>query len=369
MLSVCDTVQLTDRAGEQHYVLHLVYLYDSEHVVATLSTGGFKSLALGNGSLRAVGRSTGRHEGLITDAQAVLGSPTLIQTSSTDGFVRTWDMRTHASVESYTKGLGKAVCSCTSNLNLVAAGIGEQLVLWDRRTRKIIASFEDTHAQDIIQIKFNPSFQNAIISGSEDGSLAVFDVSQVIDEEDSFVGALSINTSVSKIGFYGNEMSSLWCTSGTESVHWWDWKQSCDPESMGGAGVTAEALEPRQNLFVGSHPSDYLISCHYSDMEDSMFTLVGDIHGSAAVYTSFNPQGTTQVAFSSQPLHLLTGGHKDIVRAVIPCTDSMQFRKDTERCPILLSGGEDGRICLWAPGISGWSEAQAHHRQNRASPY
>jgi hypothetical protein len=51
MLSVCDTVQLTDRAGEQHYVLHLVYLSDLGNVVATLSTGGFKSL-----SLECVGR-------------------------------------------------------------------------------------------------------------------------------------------------------------------------------------------------------------------------------------------------------------------------------------------------------------------------
>jgi WD40 repeat protein len=251
----------------------------------------------------------------------------------------------------------------------VAAGVGEQLVLWDRRTRKIISSFEDTHAQDIIQMKFNPSFPNALISGSEDGSLAVFDVSQVIDEEDSFVGAVSINTSISKIGFYGNDKSSLWCTSGTESVHWWDWKQSCNPESIGGAGVTAEALEPRQRLLVGSRPSDYLISCHYSNIEDSLFTLVGDIHGSVAVYTSFNPQGTSQVAFSSQPLHLLTGGHKDIVRAVVPCTDSMQFQNDIERSPILLSGGEDGRICLWGPLQCEWSETQEHHRQNRASPY
>lgn len=316
-----------------------------------------------------MGKSRGRHEGLITDAQAVLGSPTLIQTSSTDGFVRTWDMRTHESVESYTKGPGKSACSCTCNLNLVAAGIGEQLVLWDRRTRKIITSFEDTHDQDIIQMKFNPSFPSAMISGSEDGSLAVFDVSQVIDEEDSFVGALSINTSISKIGFYGRDKSSLWCTSGTESVHWWDWKQSCDPESTGGAGVTAEALEPRQNLFVGSHPCDYLISCHYSDIEDSVFTFVGDTHGSAAVYTSFNPQGTTQVAFSSQPLYLLRGGHKDVVRAIVPCTGSMQFHEDAERSLTLLSGGEDGRICLWAPQQSGWNEAQAHHRQNRTSPY
>ena len=327
------------------------------------------ALACRNGSLRAVGKSKGRQEGLITDAQAVLGSPTLIQTSSTDGFVRTWDLRTHEIVESYTKGPGKSFCSCANNSNLVAAGVCEQLVLWDRRTRKIISSFEDTHAQDIIQMKFNPAFPNALISGSEDGSLAVFDVSQVIDEEDSFVGAVSINTSISKIGFYGNDKSSLWCTSGTESVHWWDWKQSCNPESIGGAGVTAEALEPRQSLLVGSRPSDYLISCHYSNIEDSMFTLVGDIQGSVAIYNSFNPQGTSQVAFSSQPLHLLTGGHKDIVRAVVPCTDSLQLQKGMEKSPILLSGGEDGRICLWAPKQCEWSESQAHHRQNRASPY
>lgn len=58
MLSVCDTVQLTDRAGEQHYVLHLIYLSDLGQVVATLSTGGFKSLSLGCDSMLHVSWNT-----------------------------------------------------------------------------------------------------------------------------------------------------------------------------------------------------------------------------------------------------------------------------------------------------------------------
>lgn len=132
----------------------------------------------------------------ITDihSSSSLGDPNMFQTSSDDGFVRTWDLRTQNSVESYASQHEKPIYSCHCNGTHVAGGVGEDLVLWDRRTRKTAALFKDTHALDVVQLRFDEVQANFLISASEDGNMAVFDLSVAIDEEDSFIGAVSINT-------------------------------------------------------------------------------------------------------------------------------------------------------------------------------
>lgn len=51
MLGLTSSVQLTDRVGDQHYVMQLDYLEGSQILIAALSTGGFKCVHLGYGSI------------------------------------------------------------------------------------------------------------------------------------------------------------------------------------------------------------------------------------------------------------------------------------------------------------------------------
>jgi hypothetical protein len=53
------------------------------------------------------------------------------------------------------------------------------------------------------------------------------------DEEEGFKAALNIGTSVARIGFWGAAGGRLWCTSGTESLHLWDWAAACDESTEG----------------------------------------------------------------------------------------------------------------------------------------
>ena len=66
----------------------------------------------------------------------------------------------------------------------------------------------------IIQVKFHPSSRH-VISASTDGLIAVHDTSRSFSEDDeSFVAALNLGTSVEEIGLYGAQDERLWVRTG-----------------------------------------------------------------------------------------------------------------------------------------------------------
>lgn len=152
-----------------------------------------------------------------------------------------------------------------------------------------VTSFDDTHAQDVAQVAFHPVHRSILVSGSEDGLIAVFDTAPQLgegsdclgstpqriasagmqpvaaaldaacarrcgpqsqpltthcflpcppvpapaDEDEGFKAALNIDTSVAKLGFYGQQGERLWARSGVESLHLWEWAAACNDEAAG----------------------------------------------------------------------------------------------------------------------------------------
>jgi len=45
-----------------------------------------------------------------------------------------------------------------------------------------VTSFDDTHAQDVAQVAFHPAHRSILVSGSEDGLIAVFDTAPQLGE-------------------------------------------------------------------------------------------------------------------------------------------------------------------------------------------
>jgi WD40 repeat protein len=266
-----------------------------------------------------------------------------------------------------------------------------------------MSSFTDTHFQDVTQVKFHPVTRSAFISGSEDGLITVFDTSGGLDEDEGFRAALNIDTAVAKIGFYGNSNGDkLWCCSGTETLHLWEWAAACDDESQGGNGPLGQSLDVRTKL-IGLHQSgdgnqgaggskhsgeleqtnlaDYLIQCEYDSNTGELALLAGKNTGSAALFPVVQPpNGATDVNLEFRPaVAALEGVHTDIVRSLAWVNGSG---------PLWVSGGEDARLCVWSsvPGavgptpqpssVSGGSSGGdlARHRMQqthmrRASPY
>jgi hypothetical protein len=324
------------------------------------------------------------HSGPITDAHFALPEePSLLHTSSADGTVRGWDVRSGQTVEQYAAPRAEALC-CHAGGALVAAGAGDRLLFWDRRTRKAAAAFADTHAQDVTQVRFHPTRPTTVVSASDDGLVAVFDTAGGLDEDEGFRAALNIGTAPARLGWYGPGSAKLWCCSGTESLHLWEWAAACDDDAAGGSGALGEALGARGQLAAGAAAAgpagsclaegvDYLIGCEYSAAGDQLYMSAGTGGGAAGVFPVLEPPrgapaGT--LAFGA-PVAVLAGGHEEVVRSLLwPGAAG----------PLCLSGGEDARVCVWsaqggAPGDGGGSgsECAARHpaglHARRASPY
>lgn len=53
------------------------------------------------------------------------------------------------------------------------------------------------------------------------------------DEDESFQAALNIDNAVAATGWYGQGGTKLWCTTGTETLHLWEWQAACNEEGGG----------------------------------------------------------------------------------------------------------------------------------------
>ena len=47
---------------------------------------------------------------------------------------------------------------------------------------------------------------------------------------------MNIDTSVAKLGFYGQQGEKLWARSGVETLHLWEWQAACNDEAAGAGG-------------------------------------------------------------------------------------------------------------------------------------
>lgn len=75
------------------------------------------------------------HEGMLRAASFCLpDQPHLLHSCASDGTVRGWDARSGAQVEQYLAPR-LDLLSCSTNGALVAAGGGDKVLFWDRRTQ------------------------------------------------------------------------------------------------------------------------------------------------------------------------------------------------------------------------------------------
>ncbi len=105
--------------------------------------------------------------------------------------------------------------SFSMNETLVVAGADGSIFFWDRRTQRPLCVFSDTHAQGVtqasdrcgnvrqrnchglyacchshtpytLQVAFHPVHRDTLVTGSEDGLVAVFDTCGGLDEDEGF---------------------------------------------------------------------------------------------------------------------------------------------------------------------------------------
>lgn len=271
------------------------------------------------------GRITG-HDDTVTRISFAKHSPSILWSSSHDGSVRCWDLRTQAlahmfyanePVESFDIG-------GTDNM-MLAAGVKENILFWDLRKtspgkqQQADAIFSESHNEELTHILFHPVAQNRLFSSSTDGLVCMFDTTQS-NEDDALVSVTPTDKAVETLGFFGNNGAFMYVVSSDQTVCLYNIEQNEE---------IAKLDDARQAL-AGVVPIDYVIDCQYDAASDGLFMLTGTYGGNVDVL---------RVEQSGiRPTYRLHGGHNAVVRC---------FDWDVQGKTI-VTGGEDSKICMWA---------------------
>jgi hypothetical protein len=363
MSPTSTTIAAFGTANDPCYVMGLAQSADGAYLAASLSTHVVKVYSRGEkGALNALLDLTG-HAGAITDVSFPLPhEPWAVLSSSEDGTTRLWDCRASGKArqaQQYVAHFAKSHATSTlggGNDHLVASGVGEKIVFWDRRAATGLEVFEESHSEDVTRVRFQPSRRNRLFTASVDGLACVFDLGGCpadINDEAGLLRVLSTETAICEVGFCANgtgagEDDLFWCLTGNEEVFLFD--AGASTETLGDLIAHVPDTRAKACHAAAQHGCaalatrvDYLVSCFSSRAANSgPLVVAGTQAGALAVFPIRVTGNGPGAASLGAPLANFEGGHVDIVRAFAPGS-----------APV--TGAEDARVCVWGE----WAAAAA----------
>ena len=193
---------------------------------------------------------------------------------------------------------------------------GSKILFYDsRNASEILSEFNDSHSDDITQVKFHP-FENILLTGSTDGIINCFDTSTLI-EDDSIQWTIRDN-SIHRLGFFGP--SYEYCFSLTH-IETFGLYRISDAETIQIYGDVRTAVD--------STLVEYIIDCQYVESLQRLL-LFGGSRGGGIGILNVDIEGLSL-------LHSLEGGHNETVRGT-------WFNENNGK---MLTTSEDATACLW----------------------
>ncbi|XP_062902300.1 WD repeat-containing protein 89 isoform X1 [Mobula hypostoma] len=268
----------------------------------------------------------------------------LLFSASCDGTLKCWDVRLSSTeaVQIYKGYPNNAFTSFDISCNDVVICAGTEkieedtyMVFWDARSgtntdstggQEPLGVYSETHNNDITQIRFHPSNPNMVASGSTDGLVNVFDISQET-EDDALLATCNSDSSVSFVGWSGSQWEQIFCLTHDEGFFLWDLDHLHNDEPI----TLVKMQDARESLKLDSGHLDYLIGGLYHKEADSLFVLGGSHKGKLHFLKC--------EAGALAHMNSLHDGHSATVRA---------FYWDVEDNS-LLTCGEDSQLVLWKP--------------------
>ncbi|CAA6654285.1 unnamed protein product [Spirodela intermedia] len=269
------------------------------------------------------------HSGTINEVSfSIPSSAHTLCSCSSDGTMRAWDTRSFKQISLLRAGSNKEVYSFAvggSTGNLLAAGCNEQ---W-----KAAILLEESHVDDVTQVRFVPDQSNKLISSSVDGLLCLFDTEGHIDDDDHLESVMNVGTSISKIGFFCQNQK-LWCLTHIETLSTWDWKDARQEVGLENARTLASEGWNLDNI-------DYFVDC-FSGANDGLW-MIGATNAGTLGYFPVGLEGSRAIGPAEA---ILEGGHSGVVRTILPAS-SAHGSISRSKGIFGWSGGEDGRLCCW----------------------
>ncbi|KAM0787420.1 hypothetical protein ACM66B_003503 [Microbotryomycetes sp. NB124-2] len=261
-----------------------------------------------------------------------------------DGTIVGWDVRdtTKEAIRLKSKtGSGYLCASQSSDGACLAAGAElhhyeATIDFWDLRTSKLSHTYTEAHSDDITSVQFHPSanLSHVLLSASVDGLLNTYDV-RIADEDDAVLSTSQVGVSISSAGWMAlrgherePEQKGAWCATTTETIQFWDADDSSLVRDFD--DVRDVALQPWR--------TDYLIGAHWNSHLGGLCIAAGTQAGDVAIMNLSDPETWVMERVLPSTASGLPLAHSDIARCVD--IDSANGR--------VVTGGEDGKICLWS---------------------
>ncbi|KAH9822959.1 WD40-repeat-containing domain protein [Melampsora americana] len=220
--------------------------------------------------------------------------------------------------------------------HLLAASSGDEnqskIELFDTRSNPIpLHTYTESHSDLITSLNFHPTEHHKLLSASTDGLIVTYDV-RLVDEEDGVISTGNVGASLARSKWSGDG-KLVWTETDMETIAVWDAEDLGLIQDFG--DIRLGELERPHSSWNDS--TSYLIDStnlpkHLDPIQSRFAYFSGSQSGDVSLIEPSHQQNA--------PWNLLAsfkGGHTDIVRSAIV----------DERSGMILTGGEDGNICLW----------------------
>lgn len=318
------------RPEEPTYLLDVTAHADG---LLAVSSSDFTIRLHNRSTLDSVGQLKG-HSGPLAGVVFSHSSPDLLYSGSADGTVRGWDVRQPATqaVQVFRSDQLHSYCSfdlscCDTILCAGTAQVNKEdsfMVFWDVRNQGggVLGVYSESHSDDITQVRFHPQDKDRLASGSTDGLVNVFDLSQGTEEE-ALLSTCNSNSSASVICWCGVDYTQLLCLSHDEGLHLWDLRRLDTDEPL-----TVYSTSDARSLDDGG-AVDYLVGGRWLENAQKLLVVGGKNNGEVQLMEC-RDKGLCL-------LRSLVGGHTSMVRCFV-----WDEAEDS-----LVTGGEDSQLLLW----------------------
>jgi len=350
--TVVTSFTTTNSLDDGHYVLHLCTNTTSaankpQIPLLTCALTNRSIHTYNNETLQKVHSIEQAHTAAITD---LTHSSSYIVSSSQDGYVKLFDLRTHGGSPALQMLLPKKEQALTATLGyggtLAAVGGSKGTIhFYDLRNATTtgggaaagavaepLGSYVDAHTDEVTRVRFQPNSHDPstttplLVSASEDGLVCVHDTSQP-SEEMALKSVLNVQSPLREVGFFGPSMEGVYCLTGSETISVWH-HESAQPLFQFGDNVR-DVLSGMMGG--GMAPIQYLVGCFWDGLDLNL--VAGDGKGDCGVFR-------VDAGGSMNLRRVLSGGHVGCVRAFV--SSPLPFEKS-----VIVTGGEDARLCEW----------------------
>ncbi|GAA5849557.1 hypothetical protein JCM8547_000496 [Rhodosporidiobolus lusitaniae] len=330
------------KVANPHYVLHSV-----PYSGGYLFGGSDDSIRAFSPSLEPLGKLPTTQKGITSITKGSGKDSTAVFVTAKDGSVAVWDTR-DLSMEAFKlkskSGAGYICASQSSDESALAVGTEMRhyeatIDIWDLRSMKIQHTYTEAHSDDITAVAFHPSpsLPHVLLSASVDGLVTTYDV-RIADEDDAVQSTSQFGASLAYAGWMpvkgqgaSPEFRGIYGATTIETLQYWDVEQQDQLVDFG--DIRDVALQPWR--------TDYIIGMEYNQALGGLCLLAGTQKGDVAIINASDYQSWTleQNLTSAGGRKLATNrGHTDIVRTAYV----------NEETGTVVTGGEDGQICLWS---------------------